>query len=88
MLEGSSVDRETYQKEQALLETLKIITQAQNAARKAMFSGFLWAAAGTLISYLSYQSANAGDVYYILWGAVVYGLIRFARGFFLWLKVG
>jgi len=54
--------------------------------RRRMLFGFLWAAGGTAVTVGTYEAAGEGGVFFIAWGAIIFGIIDFLRGLFGWLK--
>lgn len=62
--------------------------QLANAYARHMIFGILWVAGGTVVTIATYQAAFAagGGTYIIAWGAILFGIIDFFRGFFGWLK--
>jgi len=52
-----------------------------------MISGAMWTAGGlgvTIYSYLTAAKAPSGGTYILAWGAVIFGIYNFARGFLGW----
>lgn len=58
---------------------------AEQYARHMLY-GLLWAAGGTIVTIGSYTTVSeSGGTYVIAYGAILYGIIDFFRGFFSWL---
>jgi hypothetical protein len=56
-----------------------------------MLYGLLWTIGGTLVTAITYGSAVSGSGsghYLIAWGAILFGIIDFFRGFCGWLRYG
>lgn len=52
-------------------------------ANKDMLHGFLWLAGGSIITALTYMGAkDGGGVYFVFWGAIIFGGYQFLRGLF------
>jgi len=49
-----------------------------------MLYGILWLAGGGLLTLLAYKLAKGGGVYFIFWGAMLWGAIEFIRGLIGW----
>lgn len=45
-------------------------------------SGFLWAIFGTAVTVITYAMAEPGGIFFIMWGAIVFGLLDVLKGFF------
>jgi hypothetical protein len=60
-------------------------TLASKYARHMLY-GVLWTVGGTVATVLGYQAASDGGTYMIFWGAIVFGIIDFARGLAGWAK--
>jgi uncharacterized membrane protein len=63
----------------------------REAGRKQMIIGLAIAGVGLVLSLGTYAAASSGGGgggYFIFWGAVVFGLIRAARGFSMMQKAG
>jgi len=54
--------------------------------KRRMLFGFLWAAGGTAVTVGTYEAAGEGGVFFIAWGAIIFGIIDFLRGLFGWLS--
>jgi len=54
--------------------------------KRRMLFGFLWAAGGTAVTIGTYEAAGEGGVFFIAWGAIIFGIIDFLRGLFGWWK--
>lgn len=57
------------------------------AAFRYARNGGLWFAAGGVITAITYVSSAAGGGYFVAWGAVIFGLIQFARGALMYLRL-
>lgn len=55
-------------------------------SRRRMLYGFVWAAGGTAVTIGTYEAASEGGVFFIAWGAIIFGIVDFLRGLFGWLK--
>lgn len=51
--------------------------------KKHMIYGLMWVAGGTIVTALTISSGQGGI---IAWGAIVFGLFDFFRGFNGWMK--
>jgi uncharacterized membrane protein len=63
----------------------------REAGRKQLIIGLVIAGVGLVVSLGTYAAASSGGGgggYFIFWGAVVFGLIRAARGFSMMSKAG
>ena len=62
--------------------------QLADAYARHMTYGILWIVGGTIVTVATYQAAFAsgGGTYIIAWGAILFGIIDFFRGFFGWLR--
>ncbi|NIS68518.1 MAG: hypothetical protein GTO12_06055 [Proteobacteria bacterium] len=63
-------------------------TMARGYARHMLY-GLLWACGGTvftIVTYVAALSRPSGGVYFVAWGAIVFGVIDFCRGLVGWLK--
>jgi hypothetical protein len=63
----------------------------REAGRKQLIIGLVIAGVGLVLSLASYAAASSGSgggTYFLLWGAVVFGLIRAGRGFSMMSKAG
>ncbi len=45
-----------------------------------MLWGAVWAIGGGVITFFSYESAAGGGTYFVFYGAIIYGLIKFIGG--------
>jgi len=54
--------------------------------KRHMIYGVLWAVGGTAVTAATYSAASSGGVYFVAWGAILFGIIDFFRGLFGWLK--
>ncbi len=78
----------------SLAASLKLTTQTPEGRaalaaqyRRQMRSGSVWAVGGTVVTLGSYLLAEGGGGKYVIaWGAIVYGLWTYARGYFGWTK--
>lgn len=60
----------------------------QDDAARAAWQGLAWCVGGAVVSWLTYSAASTGGGYYfVTWGAVIYGGIRFVRGMGTYLQV-
>ena len=55
-----------------------LYTQAKNA----MLAGFFWAIGGAAVTGATYAMADAGEIYVIMWGAIVFGIVDIFKGLF------
>ena len=52
-------------------------------AGKDIQYGLLWGIGGTLATWVSYSMASkAGSIFYVTWGAIIYGFILLSKGLF------
>ena len=51
-----------------------------------MVYGILWAVGGTIVTVATYEAASGGGTYFVAWGAILFGIFDFFKGFFGWLK--
>src|SRR5712691_8259123 len=62
--------------------------QAESGGRSSykiyMRNGLLWMIGGGILTLGTYVVAKPGGSYYILWGAIVWGMWTFVRGFIGW----
>ncbi len=50
--------------------------------KRRMLTGALWAIGGTVVTLFTYGAAsNGGGSYVVAWGAILFGIIDFIRGF-------
>lgn len=63
-------------------------TRAANAEeyKRHMLYGLLWMGGGAGVSLIAYLAASGGGVYFLFWGAVIWGAIDFVRGLTGWLS--
>jgi hypothetical protein len=54
--------------------------------KRMMIFGLLWVVGGIVATVATYEAASEGGVYFIFWGAVIFGAIDFFRGLAGWLK--
>lgn len=54
--------------------------------KRHMLHGLLWLVGGLAVTLGTYHAAGAGGVFFVAWGAVLFGAIDFLRGFVGWLK--
>lgn len=71
---------------QSYLNTPEGIQAMAAKYRKRMIAGLLWTVGGLVVSVISYTVASAGGVYFVFWGAVIFGIIDFIRGLAGWIK--
>lgn len=67
----------------------RALTKAELAkqGKRKMLSGMLWAIGGCLVTVITYSMAsNAGGRYFVVYGAIVWGVINFFIGLSMWLK--
>lgn len=62
-----------------------LIVEAEKMAESEMLRGIVWFVLALLISGGSYFFTPEGETYYVLTGAIVYGVYRLIRGF--WYKL-
>ena len=63
-------------------------TAARQQAATQMWIGAAWAIGGTLVTVISLAAAEGGGTYIIAWGAVLYGIVTFFRGFIAYITGG
>ena len=51
-----------------------------------MIFGALWTIGGTVITIATFQAAAGGGTYVVAWGAILFGIFDFCRGFAGWQK--
>ena len=56
--------------------------EKREAGNKNMLYGALWCVGGLLVTILTYSAASDGGTYFVAWGAVIFGAIRFFKGLF------
>ena len=56
------------------------------AYKKHMIYGALWFAGGTVVTVFTFATAKPGGSYWVAWGAMLFGLIDFFRGWIGWRK--
>jgi hypothetical protein len=54
----------------------------KNPGSKMMLQGCLFSVAGLLLTAVSYALASPGGTYFLFWGLILYGGVRFLRGLF------
>ncbi len=54
--------------------------------RNKMISGLIWTVAGLAITIGTFVGASEGGVFFIAWGAVLWGIVDFFMGLTQWLK--
>lgn len=54
----------------------------QQAAKGEMLKGVLWLVGGAVVTGITYSAAEPGGTFFVFWGAMAYGAIRFLRGLF------
>jgi hypothetical protein len=77
---GTSFDTDPKDSQAAKLPTPE---DPARAAERRMLSGALWCVGGilvTLITYFSAASSPSGGTYFVAWGAIVFGGLRFFQG--------
>ena len=57
-----------------------------NAYSRKMLFGVLWVVGGIIATVVSMDAASDGGIYYVFWGAVVFGAFDIIRGLFGYLK--
>lgn len=77
--EEGSVDRYFKNKKQSLIEEAKALAEGE------MKQGVVWFVIGLVITGGGWLFASEGETYYVLWGAMVYGVYKLIRGF--WYKM-
>jgi len=56
------------------------------AYKKHMIYGVLWFAGGTVVTVFTFATSKPGGSYWVAWGAMLFGLIDFFRGWIGWRK--
>ncbi len=77
--EEGSVDRYFKNKKQSLIEEAKALAEGE------MKQGVIWFVIGLVITGGGWLFASEGGTYYVLWGAMIYGIYKLIRGF--WYKM-
>ena len=54
----------------------------QQAAKGEMLKGVLWLVGGAVVTGITYSAAEPGGTFFVFWGAMAYGAIRFLRGLY------
>ena len=54
--------------------------------KRMMIIGVLWVVGGIIATAATYAAASEGGVFFIFWGAVIFGAIDFFRGLAGWLR--
>ena len=54
--------------------------------KRHMLHGLLWLVGGLAVTLATYHAAGPGGVFFVAWGAVLFGAIDVLRGFIGWLK--
>jgi hypothetical protein len=52
----------------------------RGSAERVMLTGCLMGLAGIVLTGISYALASPGGVYFVFWGLILFGGIRFMRG--------
>ena len=61
----------------------QVIKLKKIKAGKDIQYGLLWGIGGTLATWVSYSMASkAGSIFYVTWGAIIYGFILLSKGLF------
>ena len=55
-------------------------TARRQQARKNMLHGALWCIGGIILTYASLDAAGPGDIYFIFWGAILFGGVQLLQG--------
>lgn len=74
-----SVDKYFKNKKQSLIEEAKTLAEGE------MKQGVIWFIVGLVITGGGWLFASEGGTYYVLWGAMIYGIYKLIRGF--WYKM-
>lgn len=64
------------------IEEMMILEEAKKYANSEILKGLLWVGIGSLITFITYQFAEGGDTYFVLYGPIIYGAYIFLRGMF------
>lgn len=78
-VEEGSVDRYFSEKRASFIE------EAKRLADSEMKQGVIWFVIALAITFGSYLFASEGGMYYVFWGAMIYGIYRLIKGF--WYKL-
>lgn len=77
--EEGSVDRYFKNKKRSLIEEAKVLAEGE------MKQGVICFVAGLVITGGGWLFTSEGETYYVLWGAMIYGVYKLIRGF--WYKM-
>lgn len=64
------------------IEEVMILEEAKKHANSEILKGLLWFGIGSLITFITYQFAEGGGAYFVLYGPILYGAYVFLRGLF------
>jgi curved DNA-binding protein CbpA len=70
-----------YDIENTIYQMRQMLKPYRDKARNAGIVGSLWAIGGLLVTIISLALAEESGVYYIMWGAIIFGAIQAIRGF-------
>ena len=80
----SALIDEGLDKESAIIVINNIEQQIKDAekarANKDMLYGALWCIGGIIVTVVTYSIAEGGGIYFVAWGAVLWGAIQFIQG--------
>lgn len=69
------------------IESPEVRKELAGQFSKRIFYGILWVIGGTIASVASYEAASAGGgMYFVFYGAIIWGVIDIIRGFVGWMK--
>lgn len=77
--EEGSVDRYFKNKKRSLIEEARALAEGE------MKQGVIWFVIGLVITGGGWLFTSEGETYYVLWGAMIYGVYKLIRGF--WYKM-
>lgn len=60
----------------------ELLQEAKKASNNMMLQGVVWFILGLIITGITYSSADEGGTYYVLWGAMIFGVYKFLRGLY------
>ena len=78
----SQLVKEGLDQESASIVVQNLLMLRFEAGKKNMLYGALWCMGGIIVTAVTYAAASEGGTYVIAFGAIVFGVIQFFRGFF------
>jgi DnaJ domain len=66
---------------------LAAVREAKGRVGETFGKGFLWAAGGVLLTWLTYGAAQNGGYYFFFWGAVLFGAIQMLRSGYYYIRL-